>query len=82
MIKGSATAATAKGNKKSKVKDPIIPNGLLFASDDFTLGEIRLELSQTRGQLEVEVSNARGLPASDSGQPPGIYDTLMSILSP
>ncbi|KAK7082007.1 hypothetical protein SK128_016316 [Halocaridina rubra] len=41
--------------------------------DDFTLGEIHLALTLTKGHLEVEVSSARGLPMASSGQEPDTY---------
>ncbi|KAK3856237.1 hypothetical protein Pcinc_037421 [Petrolisthes cinctipes] len=44
-----------------------------MSSDDFTLGEIHLELTLTKGQLEVVVSSARGLPSAASGQDPDTY---------
>lgn len=41
--------------------------------DDFKLGEIHLALKLTKGQVEVEVSSARGLPLAASGQEPDTY---------
>ncbi|KAG7155659.1 Regulating synaptic membrane exocytosis protein 2-like 2 [Homarus americanus] len=41
--------------------------------NDFTLGEIHLVLTLTKGHLQVEVSSARGLPTAASGQDPDTY---------
>nr|XP_045586214.1 regulating synaptic membrane exocytosis protein 1-like [Procambarus clarkii] len=52
----------------------VVPRGYReILTDDFTLGEIHLELTLTKGQLEVEVSCARGLPTAASGQEPDTY---------
>ncbi|XP_071530366.1 uncharacterized protein Fife isoform X2 [Panulirus ornatus] len=52
----------------------VVPRGYRdILTDDFTLGEIHLALTLTKGQLEVEVSNARGLPTAASGQEPDTY---------
>ncbi|XP_045127944.1 protein piccolo-like isoform X5 [Portunus trituberculatus] len=52
----------------------VVPRGYRdILTDDFTLGEIYLSLTLTKGQLEVEVSHARGLPSAASGQEPDTY---------
>ncbi|XP_037787422.1 regulating synaptic membrane exocytosis protein 3-like [Penaeus monodon] len=43
------------------------------STNDFKLGEIHLALKLTKGQVEVEVSSARGLPSAASGQEPDTY---------
>ncbi|XP_050733942.1 regulating synaptic membrane exocytosis protein 2-like isoform X2 [Eriocheir sinensis] len=52
----------------------VVPRGYRdILTDDFTLGEIHLALTLTKGQLEVEVRHARGLPSAASGQEPDTY---------
>ncbi|ROT77781.1 hypothetical protein C7M84_003520 [Penaeus vannamei] len=52
----------------------VVPRGYReILTDDFKLGEIHLALKLTKGQVEVEVSSARGLPLAASGQEPDTY---------
>ncbi len=45
-----------------------------FFSEKATQGDIRLGFTISKGQLEVEVVCAKGLPLSASGNPPGQYN--------